>query len=146
MWEGFTSYNILFLSNWPFCITKRVFFLIKVWCKIWKICLIWFLKNISQHFKKYVIYCLNLKTLPPTVTEWNQNISPPSPPTVQSQAPLLTCGSCWTAAHGINSSWYSWQPYSNPPHTVVYFTAGLNSFFTGILERIKNFTIPKSFI
>jgi hypothetical protein len=32
------------------------------------------------------------------------------------------------------------------PHTVVYFTAEINSFFTGILERIKNFTIPKSFI
>jgi hypothetical protein len=32
------------------------------------------------------------------------------------------------------------------PHTVVYFTAGINSFFIGILERIKNFTFPKSFI
>ena len=42
--------------------------------------------------------------------------SPPSPPTGQSQAPLLTCGSCWTAAHGINSSSYSWQPFSHP-HT-----------------------------
>ena len=39
---------------------------------------------------------------------------PPSPPTVQSQAPLLTCVSCWTAAHGINSSSYSWQPFSHP--------------------------------
>jgi hypothetical protein len=36
--------------------------------------------------------------------------------------------------------------FLTPPHTVVYFTAGINSFFTGILERIKNFTIPKSFI
>jgi hypothetical protein len=33
-----------------------------------------------------------------------------------------------------------------PTHRVVYFIAGINSFFTGILERIKNFTIPKSFI
>jgi hypothetical protein len=32
------------------------------------------------------------------------------------------------------------------PHTVVYFIAGINNFFTGILERIKNFTMPKSFI
>jgi hypothetical protein len=36
--------------------------------------------------------------------------------------------------------------FLTPTHTVVYFTAGINSFFTGILERIKNFTIPKSFI
>jgi hypothetical protein len=26
MWEGFKSYYILFLSNWPFCITKNSFF------------------------------------------------------------------------------------------------------------------------
>jgi hypothetical protein len=36
--------------------------------------------------------------------------------------------------------------FLTPPDTVVYFTAGINSFFTGILERIKNFTIPNSFI
>ena len=41
---------------------------------------------------------------------------PGQAPTVQSQAPLLTCGSCWTAAHGINSSSNSWQPFSHP-HT-----------------------------
>jgi hypothetical protein len=44
-----------------------------------------------------------------------------------------------TAAHTGGS-------LSHTPHTVLYFTAGINSFFTGILERIKNFTIPKSFI
>jgi hypothetical protein len=31
-----------------------------------------------------------------------------------------------------------------PKHTVLYFTVAVSS--TGILERIKNFTIPKSFI
>jgi hypothetical protein len=36
--------------------------------------------------------------------------------------------------------------FFTPPHTVVLFTAEINSFFTGILERIKNFTISKSFI
>ena len=45
-----------------------------------------------------------------------KNLSPPAAPAVQSQAPLLTCGSCWTSAHGINSSSYSWQPFSHP-HT-----------------------------
>jgi hypothetical protein len=35
---------------------------------------------------------------------------------------------------------------SHTPHIVVYFIAGINSFFTGLLGRIKNFTIPKSFI
>jgi hypothetical protein len=29
MWEGFISYYILFLSNWPFCIRKKNFFLSK---------------------------------------------------------------------------------------------------------------------
>jgi hypothetical protein len=29
---------------------------------------------------------------------------------------LLDSSSCWTAAHGINSSSYSWQPFSHP-HT-----------------------------
>jgi hypothetical protein len=38
-------------------------------------------------------------------------------PAIQSQALLLTCGSCWTAAHGINSNSYSWQPFSLTPHT-----------------------------
>jgi hypothetical protein len=65
-----------------------------------------------------------------------KNLSPPAAPAVQSQATLLTCGSCWTVAHGINSSSYSWQPFSHPPHTVVYFTAGINSFFTGILDYL----------
>jgi hypothetical protein len=44
-----------------------------------------------------------------------------------------------TAAHTAGS-------LSHTPHTVVYFTAGIKCFFTGILERIKNFTVPKSFI
>jgi hypothetical protein len=35
---------------------------------------------------------------------------------------------------------------TTPPHTVLYFTAELAVSSTGILERIKNFTIPKSFI
>jgi deoxyadenosine/deoxycytidine kinase len=35
---------------------------------------------------------------------------------------------------------------SHTPHTVVYFTAGINSFLHRILERIKNFTILKSYI
>ena len=87
---------------------------------------------------------LSQRTLPPIVTEWNQRISPPAAPAVQSQAPLLTCGSCWTAAHGINSRQLA--AFLTPPHTVVYFELGINSFFTGILERIKNFTILKSFI
>jgi hypothetical protein len=52
----------------------------------------------------------------------------------------------WTAAHGINSSSYSWQPYSHTPHTVLYVTTGITVSSTGILERIKNFTTPKSFI
>ena len=55
-------------------------------------------------FQRIHNFFLTQRTLPPTVTEWNQSISPPTPPAVQSQAPLLTCGSCWTAAHGINSS------------------------------------------
>ncbi len=59
---------------------------------------------------------LTQRTLPPIVIEWNQRISPPAAPAVQSQAPLLTCSSCWTAAHGINSSSNSWQPFSHP-HT-----------------------------
>jgi hypothetical protein len=68
----------------------------------------------------------------------------PSPPTVQSQAPLLTCGSCWTAAQGINSSSNSWQPFL---HTQWFISQlELTVYSTGILERIKNFTIPKSFI
>jgi hypothetical protein len=51
-----------------------------------------------------------------------------------------------TAAHGINSSSYSWQPFSHP-HTQWFISQlELTVFFTGILERIKNFTIPKSFI
>jgi hypothetical protein len=27
--------------------------------------------------------------------------------------------------------------FLTPPHTVVYFTAGINSFFTGILEELR---------
>ncbi len=125
---------------------KRVFFSSKFSVKFKKFNWIWFFLNISQHFKKYVIYCLVWEHCHLQSQNETKTFFPPSPPTVQSQAPLLTCGSCWIAAHGIKSSWYSWQPYSHPPHTVIYFTAGLNSFFTGILERIKNFTIPKSFI
>jgi hypothetical protein len=50
-----------------------------------------------------------------------------------------------------SSTWHQQQlkqlaAFLTPPHTVVYFTAGINSFFAGIRERIKNFTIPKSFI
>jgi hypothetical protein len=101
----------------------------------------------KKYFTTFQIICyllLKMRTLPPTVTEWNQNISPPSPPTVQSQAPLLTCGSCWTAAHGINSSSNSWQPSSHP-HTKWFISQlELTVSSTGILERIKNFTIPKS--
>jgi hypothetical protein len=36
--------------------------------------------------------------------------------------------------------------FLTPPHTVVYFKLELTVSSTGILERIKNFTIPKSFI
>ena len=58
----------------------------------------------------------------------------------------LTCGSCWTAAHGINSSSYSWQPFSHP-HTQCFISQlELTVSSTGILERIKNFIISKSFI
>jgi hypothetical protein len=45
-----------------------------------------------------------------------------------------------TAAH------YSWQPFSHP-HTQCFISQlELAVSSTGILERIKNFTIPKSFI
>ncbi len=99
IWEGFTSYYILFLSNWPFCITEKSSF---------HQSLVYNLKNLlnvifTKYFTTFQIICyllFTLRTLSPTVTKWNQNISPPSPPTVQSQAPLLTCGSCWTAAKG----------------------------------------------
>jgi hypothetical protein len=67
-------------------------------------------------------------------------------PTVQSQAPLLTCGSCWTAAHGINSSSNSWRPYSHPNTQWFISQLELTVYSTGTLERIRNFTIPKSFI
>jgi hypothetical protein len=70
----------------------------------------------------------------------------PLAPTVQSQAPVLTCGSCWTAAHGINSSSNSWQPFSHPNTQRFISQLELTVYSTGILERIKNFTIPKSFI
>jgi hypothetical protein len=36
--------------------------------------------------------------------------------------------------------------FLTPQHTVAYFTAGIYSFLSEILERIKNYTIPKSFI
>jgi hypothetical protein len=46
----------------------------------------------------------------------------------------------------INSSSYSCQPYSHP-HTQWFISQlELTVSSTGILERIKNFTIPKSFI
>jgi hypothetical protein len=81
------------------------------------------LKKIIHNFQIICNLILKQRTLPSTVTEWNQSISlPPAPPTFQSQAPLLTCCSCWTAAHGTNSSSYSWQPFSHP------HTAGINSF------------------
>jgi hypothetical protein len=63
-------------------------------------------------------------------------ITGPSPP----------CGSCWTAAHGINSSSNSWQPFSHPNTQWFISQLELTVYSTGILERIKNFTILKSFI
>jgi hypothetical protein len=91
---------------------------------------------------------LTQRTLPPIVTEWNQRISPlPAAPAVQSQAPSphmrqLLDSSTWHQQQLIQLAAF----LTHTPHTVVYFTAGINSFFIGILERIKNFTFPKSFI
>jgi hypothetical protein len=81
--------------------------------------------------------------LSPTVTEWNQSISSPSPHTVLSQALLLTCGSCWAAAHGINSSSHSWQPFSHPNTQWFISQLELTVSSTGILGRIKNFYYSK---
>jgi hypothetical protein len=51
-----------------------------------------------------------------------------------------------TAAHGINSSSNSWQPFSQLNTQWFISLLELAVYSTGILERIKNFTIPKSFI
>jgi hypothetical protein len=50
-----------------------------------------------------------------------------------------------------SSTWHQQQlkqlaAFLTPPHPVVYFTLELTVSSTGILERIKNFTIPKRFI
>jgi hypothetical protein len=49
-------------------------------------------------------------------------------------------------ASGINSSSNSWQPFSHPNTQWFISQLELTVYSTGILERIKNFTIPKSFI
>ncbi len=110
---------------------KSKFFFIKAQCKIWQICSIWFLKNYSQLF--HIIYnsFLTQRTLPPYSHKMEPKylspcttycpITGPSPHMRQ----LLDSGTC--RAHG-NSSLYRWHPYSHPPCTVLYFTAGISSF------------------
>ncbi len=102
--------------------------------------------NSSQLSKEHVIYFFTREHCHLQSQNGTNASLPPAPPAVQSQAPLLTCGSCWTAAHGINSSSYSWQPFSHPH--IQYFISQLELAVssTGILESIKNFTILKSFI
>ncbi len=55
-------------------------------------------------------------------------------PAVQSQAPymrqLLDSGT-WHQQQLIQLA-----AFLTPPHTVVYFTAGINSFFTGVPRRL----------
>ncbi len=80
-----------------------------------------------------------------------KNLYPPLPaaPAVQSQPfhrPLSSHAAAAGKQHMASTAAQTAGSLSHTPHTVLYFTAGINSFFTGILERIKNFTIPKSFI
>ncbi len=74
---------------------------------------------------------------------------PPAPPIVQSQAPLLTCGSCWTAGqrHMASTAAHTAGSLTHTPHTQCFMSQlELTVSSTGILERIMNFTVPKSFI
>jgi hypothetical protein len=103
----------------------------------------------KKYFTTFQIICyllLKLKTLPPTVTEWNQNISPPLATYCPITGPsphmrlLLDCG-----------TWHQQQLKQLAafltPHTQCFISQlELTVYSTGILERIKNFTIPKSFI
>ncbi len=85
----------------------------------------------KKYFTTFQMICyllLKLKTLPPTVTEWNQNSSPPLATYCPITGPsphmrqLLDCGT-W---HGQQLKQLA--AFLTPTHTVVYFTAGINSF------------------
>jgi hypothetical protein len=74
-------------------------------------------KKIFHNFSNNMLFIAYTENTATYSHRMKPKLSPPSPPTVQSQAPL---GSCWTAAHGINSSSNSWQPFSHPTHSGLF--------------------------
>jgi hypothetical protein len=102
-----------------------------------------FFKNNSQLSKEYVIYFFNREHCH-LQSQNGTNVSRPPHHILSNHRPLSSHAAA--APLGINSSSHSWQPFSHP-HTHCFISQlELAVSSTGILERIKNFTIPKSFI
>ena len=124
--KGLAVIKFYFYQTDHFASQKRVVFSSKFSVKFEKFAQF----DFKKYFTTFQIICyllLNLKTLPPTVTELNQNISPPLATYCPITGPsphmrqLLDCG-----------TWHQQQlkqlaAFLTPTHTVVYFTAGINS-------------------
>jgi hypothetical protein len=72
-------------------------------------------------------------------------LSPPRHP-LSNHRPLSSHFAAAGQRHIASTAAQQLAALLTPPHTVLYITAGISSFSTGIFERIKNFSIPKSFI
>jgi hypothetical protein len=106
---------------------KKEFFSSKYSVKFKKFAHFHFLKIFHNFSNNMLFIAYKMRTLPPTVTEWNQNISAP----LATYCPI-TGPSPFMRQLLDSSTWHQQQlkqlaAFLTQPHTVVYFTAGINS-------------------
>jgi hypothetical protein len=151
MWEGLPVITFYFYKTDHFVSQKLVFFYKIV--KFEKLLNLIFKKKFTS-FQRICYLFLPQRTLLPTVTEWNQSISPSPPPPPTTCCPItgpsphmgqLLDSGTWHQQQLIQLAAF-FTPCSHPQTQCFISQLELAVSSTGILERIKNFTIPKSFI
>jgi hypothetical protein len=124
---------------------KFVFFHLKAYCKILKVCSIKFVKNNSLS-KEHVIYFFNREHCH-LQSQNETNASLPPRHLLSNHRPLSSHAAAAGQLHMAPTVAHTAGSLSHTPtRSTLYSQLELEVSSTGILERIKNFTISKSFI